>query len=112
MRRKLRQALWNDRSLDNQSKDLREIFEGFRDVEHRKVTGLYHAALVLKVDEKPDAIELIRCINPATPDTPVVHGSVVGFKMTAAGAQVTRIEDMTPSATKYEFLFRITYGDS
>jgi hypothetical protein len=114
MRKRLRQALWQDRSLDNQSRDLREIFANIRDEELRVFKGLYQTGMTLKVDAKPMAIELLRVVNPAAPDVPVVHGATVGFKLkgtSALGAEITRIDQMTPSATQYEFTFRITYGD-
>lgn len=115
MRRRLRQALWQDRSLDNQSRDLREIFDNIRDEEIRPFVGMYQTGMKLEVDAKPVAIECIRVVNPAAPDTPVVHGVAVGFKLKQSGnarsAEITRIDQMTPSATKYEFTFRITYGD-
>jgi hypothetical protein len=105
MRKRLRQALWADKSLDNQSRDLREIFDNIRDEETRKVAAPYQANMVLKVGSKP----------VSTPDTPVVHGTAVGFRLKGSGAElaavITRIDQMTPGATKYEFTFRITYGD-
>jgi len=88
------------------------MFASIQDVELRKYTGLYQTGLTLRVEERPECIELVRCVNPASPDTPVVFGSAVNFVMTAAGAKITRIEDLTPGATKYEFTFRITYGDA
>lgn len=115
MRKRLRQALWADKSLDNQSRDLREIFDNIHDDEYRVIAAPYQAGMALKVDSKPIAIELLRVVDPATPDTPVVHGAAVGFKLQnrpgALAAVITRIDQMTPSATKYEFTFRITYGD-
>jgi hypothetical protein len=115
MRKRLRQALWQDKSLDNQSRDLREIFANIRDEEIRPFVGLYQASMSLSVDSKPIAIELLRVVNPAAPDAPVTHGTAVGFKIKQSGnertAQITRIDQMTPGTTKYEFTFRITYGD-
>lgn len=115
MRKRLRQALWQDRSLDNQSRDLREIFANIRDEEYRAVEASYQANMTLKVDSKPVAIECVRVVNPGAPDTPVVHGTAVGFKLKGSGAElaavITRIDQMTPGATKYAFTFRITYGD-
>lgn len=115
MRKRLRKALWQDRSLDNQTADLREIFDNIRDEEYRVVSGPYQASMTLKVDSKPIAIECIRVVNPAAPDTPVTHGTAVGFRLKGTGAElaavITRIDQMTPAATKYEFTFRITYGD-
>jgi hypothetical protein len=115
MRKRLRQALWQDKSLDNQSRDLREIFDNIRDEEIRSHVGLFQVGMTLRVDSKPIAIELIRCINPAAPDAPVSHGAAVSFKLKQAGnersVEITRIDQMTPGTTKYEFTFRITYGD-
>lgn len=115
MRKRLRQALWQDRSLDNQSRDLREIFDNIRDEETRLHAGLFQTGMTLKVDSKPIAIECIRVINPAAPDAPVTHGTAVGFKLKQSGnertVEITRIDQMTPGTTKYEFTFRITYGD-
>lgn len=115
MRKRLRKALWQDRALDNQTADLREIFANIRDEEYRVLSAPYQASMVLKVDSKPTAIECVRVVNPAAPETPVVHGTAVGFKLKGSGnelaAVITRIDQMTPGATKYEFTFRITYGD-
>jgi hypothetical protein len=115
MRKRLRQALWADKSLDNQSRDLREIFDTIRDEETRKISASYQANMTLKVGSKPVSIECVRVVNPAAPDTPVVHGTAVGFRLKGSGAElaavITRIDQMTPGATKYEFTFRITYGD-
>lgn len=114
MRKRLRQALWQDKSLDSQSRDLREIFANIRDEELRVFKGLYQAGMTLSVDSKPAAIELLRVVNPAAPDVPVVHGASVGWKLkgtAAIGAEITRLDQMTVGPTQYEFTFRITYGD-
>lgn len=113
MRKRLRQALWSDKSLDIQSRGIREIFATIPDVEIRPFVGLYQTGLTLKVEDKPVAIELIRCRIPATPETPVAHGNAVSFDLKPQGALITRIDGLTPgAATIYEFTFRITYGDA
>lgn len=113
MRTRLRKALWSDKPLADQSLDLRGIFERIPDAEIKVHVGLYNLGLTLQVDGKPIAIELIRCRIPATPETPVAHGSAVSFDIKQQGALIQRIDGLTPgAATTYEFTFRITYGDA
>lgn len=112
MRRRLRQAIWDNKQLGQQSQDLREIFKRITDSEIKVHVGLYNVGLTLQVDGKPIAIELIRCRIPGTPETPVAHGAAVSFKLKPQGAEITRLEGLTAgTATTYEFTFRITYGD-
>lgn len=113
MRKRLRQAIWSDKPLADQSLDLRGIFSRIPDVEHKVHTGLYNVGMALKVDGKPIAIELIRCRTPGAPKTPVPYGAAVSFDLATNGdALITSIQGLTAgAATTYEFTFRITYGD-
>lgn len=113
MRRSLRKSLWSDRNLDDQSRDLRSIFSVIPDVEIRTVDGLYQTGMTLRLeqgDSPPVAIELVRCVLKSNPETPVAHGTACSFRLTQQGAQITRIDGLTPdTGTQYTFTFRITY---
>lgn len=113
-RRPLRKALWSDRDLDEQARDLRDIFGGIPEVELREHEGLYAVGgITLAYDRRrrPVAIELVRCIDPANPEAAVAHGTATSFRLTQQGAELTRIDGLTAGgSTRYRMTFRITYG--
>ena len=113
-RPRLRKTLWSDRPLDQQAKDLRAIFRGIPQTEIREHEGFYQTGLTLRLEAgaQPIAIELVRCVDADAPDSPVANGSAVSFRRVQQGAEITRIDGLTPDTTaKYKLTFRITYQD-
>lgn len=113
-RRKLRKALWSDRQLDEQSRDLRAIFDDVPETEIRTHDGLFQTGMTLRLeagDPTPVAIELVRCFLSGNPESVVSHGTACSFRLRDSGAEITRIDGLTAdTATRYTFTFRLTYG--
>jgi hypothetical protein len=101
--------------LGAHARDVQEIFNKMPVIEHRVIEDFYAEPMVLRANEEPFSIELVRIANMYALETPVsaCFGMVhYVWKPTNGGAQITKIGGMdvaTNGATKYRFYYRITY---
>ena len=111
----LRKQVFDERNLGEHARDTQQALNTIPRFFTQTLEAHYSEPMTLGsplAGIEPECIELVRITSIATPENPVLCGSMVHFtwKPQNNGCIVTSIDGLMPSATiKYRFKFRFTF---
>lgn len=114
---RVRQQMLQNPEFGELFRDIQRAFDSMPTELLRKIEMMYTEPLVLgHLEQEPESIELVRIIDLANQDTPVVNaGGICQFSWLPAegGAHIKSINGLSLAANggkKYRLTFRLTYA--